>query len=131
MLWHIFGLFVLMSHSFLALVRVMADHDSVHGDQTVGCLFVTETFFIMLCFVCLRLQFSLNKHLREGRRVLLFSIRIAKFTKRRTNRHLVMLVNVLGKLKKRFEGCVACFLNRRINCVLAVLLAYIYLLIEL
>ena len=59
--WHIFGLFVLMSHSLLALVGVMADHESLRGDQAVGCLFVIETFFIMLCFVCLRLQFSLNR----------------------------------------------------------------------
>ena len=85
MLWHIFGLFVLMSHSLLAPVGVMADHDDLHGDQTVGCLFVIETFFIMLCFVCLRLQFSLNMQLREGRRVLLFSIEIAKFAERWTD----------------------------------------------
>ena len=79
MLWHIFGLFVLMSHSLLAPVGVMANHDSLRGDQAVGCLFVTKTFFIMLCFVCFRLHFSLNRKLREGRRVLLFSIRIVKF----------------------------------------------------
>ena len=63
----------------------MEDHDTLHGDQVVGCLFVTKTLFIMLCFVCLRLQFSLNRKLREGRRVLLFSIMIAKFAERKTD----------------------------------------------
>ena len=55
MLWHIFGLFVLMSHSFLAPVGVMEDHDSLCGYQAVGCLFVKEMFFIVMCFVCLSL----------------------------------------------------------------------------
>ena len=123
MMWNIFGLFVLMSYSLLAPVGVMVDHESLHGDQAVGCLFVIETFFIMLCFVCLRLQFSLNTQLREGRRVLLFSIRVARFAERRTDQRLVSLVNVLGKLKKRFELCVVCLFNRNINYVLAVLLA--------
>ena len=107
----------------LTAIGIIADHDSLRGDQTAGCLFVIETFFIMLCFVCLRLQFILNRQLREGRGVLLFSIRVARFVERQTDQRLVFLVNVLGKLKKRYEMCVACFLNRRINCVLAVLLS--------
>ena len=44
MLWHIFGLFVLMSHSFLAVVGMIVDHESLRGEQAVGCLFVTQTF---------------------------------------------------------------------------------------
>ena len=107
----------------LATVRMIADHDSLHGDQTIGCLFVIETFFIMLYFVCLRLQFSLNRKLREGRRVPLFSIRIAKFAERRADRCLVPLVYVLEKLKNRSKLCVEFLLNRRINCVLSVLLS--------
>ena len=43
MLWHIFG--YLMSHSLLAVVGVMVDHDSLRGDQAVDYLFETGTFF--------------------------------------------------------------------------------------
>ena len=42
MLWHIFV--VLLSHSLLAQVGMMVDHDSLHGDPPVVCLFGTRTF---------------------------------------------------------------------------------------
>ena len=58
MLGHIFGLFVLMSHRLLAVVGMMADHDSLHGDQAVGCLFLTKTF--SSCFVVV--YFHLQDH---------------------------------------------------------------------
>ena len=50
MLWHIFV--VLLSHSLLALVGVMVDHDSLHGDQATVFLFLDRDIFIMLYFVC-------------------------------------------------------------------------------
>ena len=56
MLWHIFGLFVLMSHSFLAVVGMIVDHESLRGDQAVGCLFVTQTFSSCFVVVYFRLQ---------------------------------------------------------------------------
>ena len=56
MLWHIFGLFVLMSHGLLAVVGIMADHDSLRGDQAIGYLFVTKTFSSCFVVVYFRLQ---------------------------------------------------------------------------
>ena len=63
----------------------------------------------MLCFACLRLQFRLNRKLREARRVLLLSIRVVRFAEKWIDQRLVPLVNVLGKLKKRSELCVYVF----------------------
>ena len=58
MLWHIFGLFVLMSHRFLAVVGMIVDHESMCGDQAVGYLFMTQTF--SSCFVVI--YFPLQDH---------------------------------------------------------------------
>ena len=50
MLWHIFGL---MSHSLLVAIEIMADHDSLRGDQVVVCFVETGTsssFVVVVCF---------------------------------------------------------------------------------
>ena len=39
-----FGLFVLMSHGLLAMVGMMANNDSLRGDQAVSCYFWTGMF---------------------------------------------------------------------------------------
>ena len=49
----------LMTHSLLVVVGMMEDHDSLRGDQALGCLFVTETF--SSCFVLV--YFWLHDHL--------------------------------------------------------------------
>ena len=53
---HIFGFVVLLSHRLLAPVGVIADHDSLRGDQAIVCLFVTGTFSSCFVFVCFKLQ---------------------------------------------------------------------------
>ena len=58
MLWHIFGLFVLMNHSLLAAVGMIVNHESLRGDQAVGYLFVTKMF--SSCFVVV--YFQLQDH---------------------------------------------------------------------
>ena len=54
MLWHIFV--VLLSHSLLMVAGMMADHDSLCGDQAAVCLFVTGKFSLCFVVVCFQLQ---------------------------------------------------------------------------
>ena len=41
-------LVVLLSHCLLTLIGMMADHESLRGDQDVGCL-LWQGCFVMLC----------------------------------------------------------------------------------
>ena len=77
---------VLLSHSWLAPIGVISHHDCLRGDQAWFVCFGQGHFhhaLFSVCFQlqdhsgCRRLQFRLNRQLREGRRVLLFSIRIS------------------------------------------------------
>ena len=46
----------LMSHSLLEAIGMMADHDSLSGDQVAVCLFVIGTFSSCFVVVCFQLQ---------------------------------------------------------------------------